>query len=372
MVRVYEKAKRYMVEIRFRWPEDRSVYRERVRSPVPSKSASVRWGEDRERALLLAGRGARSPQPEPKEVPTFAAFVETQWWNTYPAAAKNRPATLREKRKHLDLHLLPELGATRLNAIDRRTIDTFFSSLTKKGLSPKYTRNIGGTLHKILATAVDWDVIERVPRFPKIRLVDPEWNWFTGDETRLLLSKARDPEEYALLLFPFDTGARAGEQLGLQWGDLDFQNRKVVFRRSVSEGILGPTKTGKSRHVPLTAALLEALRAIKHLRGQNVFCNRDGSPLTLWQLHERIEGACRRAGLRRIRWHDTRHSFASQLVSAGVPLRQVQEYLGHTTIAMTMRYSHLAPNDGGDMRRALARGKDGARVAVEGDRRAVS
>jgi len=141
---------------------------------------------------------------------------------------------------------------------------------------------------------------------------------------------------------------------------------------TVSEGLLGPTKTGKSRHVPLTGALLEALRAIKHLRGQNVFCNRDGSPLTLWQLHERIEGACRRAGLRRIRWHDTRHSFASQLVSAGVPLRQVQEYLGHTTIAMTMRYSHLAPNDGGDMRRALARGKDGARAAGEGEQRAVS
>ena len=82
-------------------------------------------------------------------------------------------------------------------------------------------------------------------------------------------------------------------------------------------------------------------------------------PLTLWQLHDRLEGACRRAGLRRIRWHDTRHSFASQLTSAGVPLRQVQEYLGHSTITMTMRYAHLAPNDGADMRRALDRSQVG-------------
>jgi integrase len=53
-----------------------------------------------------------------------------------------------------------------------------------------------------------------------------------------------------------------------------------------------------------------------------------------------------RAGLRRIRWHDCRHSFASQLVMGGTPLRQVQEWLGHSTITMTMRYSHLAPGGG--------------------------
>jgi integrase len=212
--------------------------------------------------LLRAGKAVPTSPPEPvtaKEVPTFAAFVQDQWWNTYPAAAKNRPATLREKRKHLDLHLMPALGSVALSAIDRRAIDGLFASLTRKGLSPKYTRNIGGTLHKILTTAVEWDVLEKIPRFPKIRLVDPDWDWFTAEETTLLLRKARDAEEYALLLFPFDTGARAGEQLGLEWGDLDLHHRKVVFRRAVSEGVLGPTKTGKARHVPLTGALVDAL-----------------------------------------------------------------------------------------------------------------
>jgi integrase len=64
-------------------------------------------------------------------------------------------------------------------------------------------------------------------------------------------------------------------------------------------------------------------------------------------------GGCRRAGLRRIRWHDCRHSFASQLVIAGTPLRQVQEWLGHSTILMTMRYSHLAPGGGREFLSAL-------------------
>jgi site-specific recombinase XerD len=83
----------------------------------------------------------------------------------------------------------------------------------------------------------------------------------------------------------------------------------------------------------------------------------DGSPFTLWQLHERLWGACRRGGLRKIRWHDARHSFASQLVIAGAPLRQVQEWLGHSSITMTMRYAHLAPGGGREFMAALDGGE---------------
>jgi hypothetical protein len=61
MVHVYEKKNRFMV---FRWPEDRTVYRQGVRSPVASKSASQRWGEERERALLRAGKHARPQRSE--------------------------------------------------------------------------------------------------------------------------------------------------------------------------------------------------------------------------------------------------------------------------------------------------------------------
>jgi len=80
------------------------------------------------------------------------------------------------------------------------------------------------------------------------------------------------------------------------------------------------------------------------MRSKLVFCKGDGRPLSLWQLHERLQMVCRLAGLRKVRWRDLRHSFASQLATEGVPLRQVQAWLGHSTIHMTMRYSHLAPN----------------------------
>ena len=103
----------------------------------------------------------------------------------------------------------------------------------------------------------------------------------------------------------------------------------------------------------MTPTLERALKTIRHIRGPLVFCNPDGSPFRIGQLHEKLWGACRRAGLREIRWHDLRHSFASQLAAAGVPLRQVQEWLGHSTINMTMRYAHLAPGSGASLILAL-------------------
>lgn len=102
--------------------------------------------------------------------------------------------------------------------------------------------------------------------------------------------------------------------------------------------------------------MAKALRQIKHLRGPLVFCNADGSPYTLDQLHERVWAASRRAGLRRITWHSLRHSFASQLAMAGVPLPQIQAWMGHSTITMTMRYAHLAPGGGDELIKALELG----------------
>jgi site-specific recombinase XerD len=112
----------------------------------------------------------------------------------------------------------------------------------------------------------------------------------------------------------------------------------------------------------VTTGLLEALRRTKHLRGKLVFCRQDGQPLKIGQLHERLWSSCRRVGLREVRWHDLRHSFASQLAIAGVPLNQIQHWLGHSTITMTMRYAHLAPGSGANLIAALETGKS---VAVK-------
>jgi integrase len=186
-----------------------------------------------------------------------------------------------------------------------------------------------------------------------VKVPDTGWDFFTQEKSDRLVAVTRDAEERALLMFPLRTGARAGEQLAVEWGDIDWHRSEIVFRRSSTAGTMGPTKSGKERRVPVTAGLLEALRKIKHLHGKFAFSRQNGQPLKIGQLHERLWSACRRAGLREIRWHDLRHSFASQLAIAGVPLNQIQQWLGHSTINMTMRYAHLAPGSGANLISAL-------------------
>ena len=99
----------------------------------------------------------------------------------------------------------------------------------------------------------------------------------------------------------------------------------------------------------------------RHLRGQYVFCLENGSRLTHSLVKDVVPQACARAGLaRRVTWHGPRHSFASHLVMEGASLKAVQELLGHESIEMMLRYSHLTP----DVRRATVRLLDRARGAV--------
>jgi integrase len=336
----------WIVDVVFEHADGRT---ERVRkvSPVQTRRGAEEY-ERQLRASLLSPAGRR------KEVPTFERFVDDRWWPIYPAAAGNRPMTVVEKESHLRCHIRPFFARHRLDEIKKEPLERFLATLTKdKGLSAKRAKNVLATLRRILVSAVEWEVLPTMPRFPGVKVAEGRFDFFTREETDQLLRAARTPEEHAILLFAFHTGARAGEQLAFEWQDLDLYNQLLVFRRSSTKGIVGPTKSGRERKVPLTQSLNVALRCIRHLKGPLVFCNGDGSPLTLWQLHERLWGACRRAGLRRIRWHDCRHSFASQLVIAGTPLRQVQEWLGHSTITMTMRYAHLAPGGGREFLAAL-------------------
>jgi site-specific recombinase XerD len=93
--------------------------------------------------------------------------------------------------------------------------------------------------------------------------------------------------------------------------------------------------------VDLTPELAAALRSIRH-GAELIFCNDDGSMLRPGQFQEVLWAAQKRAGLRRIRWHDLRHSYASILASGGMPLFLIRGLLGHSSVQMTERYAHVA------------------------------
>ena len=114
-------------------------------------------------------------------------------------------------------------------------------------LSPKTIKNIRATLRRILVSAMDWGFIDRVPNLPKVKVPDRGWDFFTREESERLIAAARDDEERALFMFALRTGARAGEQLAVRWGDIDWQSGVIVFRRSSTLGNVGPTKSGAAR-----------------------------------------------------------------------------------------------------------------------------
>jgi site-specific recombinase XerD len=131
------------------------------------------------------------------------------------------------------------------------------------------------------------------------------------------------------------TGLRLSEMYGLDWQDVDLARCLVLIRRG---------KNGESRYARLNSVSLKALTDLrKRCDGTGaVIRNLEGEPLAgprYW-----FEKALKGAGITDFHWHDFRHTFASRLAMASVGLRAIQDALGHKSIAMTVRYSHLAPD----------------------------
>jgi integrase len=113
-------------------------------------------------------------------------------------------------------------------------------------------------------------------------------------------------------------------------------------RQSIVEGIAGSPKNDRERIIPLDEEAFKALAAMPR-NHDLVFHRGDGLPLTCSTAQNALYRACKRASLRPIGWHTFRHTFASWLAASGVPIPVVQALLGHSTIVMTMRYTHIVP-----------------------------
>lgn len=155
------------------------------------------------------------------------------------------------------------------------------------------------------------------------------------EEKRLRAAIQTDcPEHMPDLDISLNTGMRKGEQYGLTWKDVDLIARRVTLRQ---------TKNGTVRHVPLNTVALEAFKVLAQRDGKKgrVFGPEDGSHPVLahrgWW-----ESVLAKSGLVDFHWHDCRHHFASKAVMAGVDLRTLQQLLGHKTLQMVVRYSHLS------------------------------
>jgi integrase len=188
-----------------------------------------------------------------------------------------------------------------------------------------------------------------------------EGNVLTPAELRKLIDAAVEPWAMPIMLAAF-TGARQAECLGLQWSDLDWTRRTAEIRRQWRRNAFYEPKTRASRRtIELPDELVSALKRW-HLRcpkgEHDLVCpGREGRPMNSSDLlRTGLHSALRRAGLRQVRFHDLRHSFASNLLVAGVDIVTVSKALGHANVHITLvTYTHAIPKERHGAGDALAR-----------------
>lgn len=164
---------------------------------------------------------------------------------------------------------------------------------------------------------------------------------FLSDEerTRLLAEckASRNPSLYLAVVLALTTGARQSEVLGLRWPQIDFDRRTILLRD-------GDTKNGSGRVLPLTGEAFDLLRErakVRTLHDDRLF-PAPASGRVFDGLRTAWETALDRAEITDFRWHDLRHTAASFLMMSGISSMEIAKVLGHRTLAMTARYSHLA------------------------------
>ena len=269
-----------------------SHYRERKRASRFSKSAAQRWAQGRERYLLQHG-----PPAAKREVPTLEAFAP-RFVDGHARANRHKPSGIAATESILKWHLVPALGAKRLDAITNEQVQRL--KLTLADRAPKTVNNVLTLLSTLLKKAVEWGELERLPCTIKL-LPNPRktmgFHDFDQYERLLTIARKRGAETYLMILLGGDAGLRLGEIVALEWRDVDLQARRVTVQRSDWLGHVTVPKGGRSRQLPMTQRLTAALKSARHLRSDRVLCVSGGAPITRDRVIKAVRAAQRAAGI---------------------------------------------------------------------------
>tara|TARA_R110002167_G_scaffold45324_3_gene136216 strand:- start:8686 stop:9933 length:1248 start_codon:yes stop_codon:yes gene_type:complete len=301
---------------------------------------------------------------------TLGRFLENHYG---PWVLQNKKSGVRTiagiKRNFSDLFDLP------LNKVSVLLLEQWRTERLRNGKKASTINRDITALRGLLSRALEWEAIEEHPlkrlrqlptdSSPNVRYLSPE------EEERLMASLlARDNElkearargnefrrvrgyeglpdlhlvTYAdrlipMVLLSLKTGIRQGEAFDLRWRDISFEENLITIRAENA-------KSNKTRHIPLSPSARNAIEDWKSQMEADdesalVFPGKDGNRLD--NVKKSWAAVLSAAKIKKFRWHDMRHDFASKLVMKGVPLNTVRDLCGHADIATTLRYAHLAP-----------------------------
>ena len=254
---------------------------------------------------------------------------------------------------HSIQNLMPSFGHRRLSAIHPFHVESYKSS-RKAEVKPATVNREVACLKRVLNLAVEWGVIGHNPISCVKLYKEPQTcvRFLTEEEAGRLVEACSEPFKWVVVT-ALHTGMRRNEILFLRWEHVNLREGFIA----VTE-----TKNDEIRYIPMNKTMTEMLNNIPR-RGEFVFAQKNGRPYS-W-IGRAWRNAKANAGVE-CRFHDLRHTYASHLVMNGTDLPTIKELLGHKSLAMVERYSHLSPEH---KRKAVETldatfsGKDGTNMA---------
>lgn len=310
---------------------------------------------------LLSSLDKGLPIDNPKT--TVQEFLAL-WYEQY-VKTNTSPRTQEGYQEKINGYIVPTLGSIRLTKLTPQHVQSLYSQMLAKGLSPRTVLHAHRILREALGHGVKWGILVRNvcdatdPPKPQRK----QMTSLDADQVREFLDIALASRYGPLFFLGIYTGLRRSELLGLRWSSIDIQSKTIsvteTLQRIKGRGLmLLPPKTDRSRRMitlpPSAVALLSGLKVKQRderialglpWQGSDlVFTHLDGRPFDPSTVSHAFADIIRKSGLPHIRLHDLRHTHASLMLKQGVNPKIVSERLGHSSIAITMDvYSHVLP-----------------------------
>ena len=336
--------------------------------------------EEKLKALRDSLKPVESEQ-RPKADMTFGAWLDC--WYQNDCKPSIRPKTQADYENRIYQHIIPELGHIPLAKLTPGDLQQFCIWLNQggrllrrseygPGLSDRMVKSCHVTCRVALDRAVAQGLILKNPALAcKAPATHPkEMQVLTQEEIQRLLIQAKENDCYELLLLELSTGLRRGELLALRWDDLNFQTGELRVERQVQRvkgklTVTQPKTKSSSRSVILPTSVLDILKNYRQkVNSRWMFPSprKEDSPLDPAAVRKKLAAVLERAGCKHVRFHDLRHTFATNALEHGMDIKTLSAVIGHVSSATTLNvYAHVTD----EMRQSAAAKIDRAIAKAE-------